>query len=77
MLTLIIPTYMVSCNKIHNNELGEYITYGIVAYHNNNISVIADVTCDCSHALQICDILLSNDVSILHFQEVVEDLICA
>lgn len=65
--------YKLCKNKIFNEDLGWYETYGI--YDNKKTVKIDDVTTDLILALKILTILNSNKVSTVHFKDVVMDML--
>ncbi len=79
VLQLEFPTYLVCCTRRTEEIVGEYISYGIMASLGDKciLETIEDITIDAKLALDICKLLTEHQVSILHFKEVVCDLISA
>lgn len=61
--------------QLHNEYIGDYITYGIEITDENII--LDDVSCNKELADEITTILNAYQASIIHFKEIVEDLIAA
>lgn len=77
VLQMEFPTYFVCCMRKSEEFVGEYISYGITACLGGRciLETIEDITLDAKHALDICNLLVKHQVSVLHFKEVVCDLI--
>lgn len=61
--------------QLHNKYIGDYITYGIEITDENII--LNDVSCNRKITEDITTILNTYQASIIHFKEIVEDLIAA
>ncbi len=61
--------------QLHNEYIGDYITYGIEITDENII--LDDVSCNKELADKITTILNAYQASIIHFKEIIEDLIAA
>lgn len=61
--------------QLHNEYIGDYITYGIEITDENII--LNDVSCNRKTTEDITTILNTHQASIIHFKEIVEDLIAA
>ena len=68
--------YRVIKELCEDRELGIYSTYGIVAQCGEQKECIHDVTTDYAFASALVDTFNRNELSIIHFSEVLEDMLC-
>ncbi|MBE6901237.1 MAG: hypothetical protein E7478_02065 [Ruminococcaceae bacterium] len=66
--------YSVIEQKCRTEELGEYITYGIQAVCCGESQLISDITTDKAQAESMAECFNKNRLSLIHFPEVVEDM---
>lgn len=69
--------YTVSCKRRIEEFIGNYISYGIIVCDGNRciLESIDDITVAPEIALKICNLLTMYKVSVIHFRDVVLDLI--
>ena len=65
--------YEVFCEKITNNELGTYLTYGIRDVSGTYI--VHDVSINYDRVVEIVKILNRNHLSVIHLDEVINDML--
>ncbi len=68
-------TYKCIEQKLFSESIGNYITYGIEITEGNKI--INDVSCNREKACKIIELLNQYQVSPIHLNEVIENLISA
>lgn len=69
--------YRYQCieQKLYNENVGEYITYGIEITDDNMI--VNDVSCNKEKVDDIVRIINKYQVSPIHLDEIIEDLLAA
>ena len=68
-------TYQCIEQKLYNENIGEYITYGIEITDENII--VNDVSCNKEKAIDITRLLNKHQASFIHLDEIIENLIAA
>lgn len=70
---------IVMNSKEVTNENGDtYIGYGFTAYRTNPLTevfAIEDLSVDPKEIRKLIDLILDNDVSVTHFQDLIEDFL--
>lgn len=67
--------YQCIIQKFYNENVGEYITYGIEITDDNMI--VNDVSCNKEKVDDIVRIINKYQVSPIHLDEIIEDLLAA
>lgn len=65
--------YSIVKQKLQNEYIGSYVTYGIQL--KNSKITIDDVSCNKKEARKIANYLTAHQISPIHFQDVILDLI--
>ena len=68
-------SYTVTEELRCSEETGRYIAYGILAQCGEEVEHIRDITLDRAYAESLVRCFNTNGLSIIHFAEVVEDMI--
>ena len=68
-------TYKCIEQKLFNEHIGEYITYGIEITEENMI--VSDLSCNREKANEIVRLINMHQASPVHLYEIIEDMISA
>ncbi len=68
-------SYNLICNGEKQLEEATYTSFGIACECNSEVVVLDDISSDKSYVEKICTTLNKFEVSVLHFRDVVEDII--
>ena len=67
--------YSVIKEKHETEELGCYESYGILAECGDETQLISDITTDPIQAAEMAECFNRNQLSLLHFHEVIQDML--
>ena len=66
-------TYCVTSETFWHEDIGDYISHGIIASSENNTITISDISVDRERVENLARKCNENDLEICHFHDVVED----
>lgn len=69
--------YVPFAEVFYSNDVGEYVSFGIVAKdkYNRDIMRVSDISVDEAFVNELCRIFNANQLSLIHFSEVIDDVL--